>query len=214
MKAYKKIIKLFLITLLVLVILLLRFTDEIGIDIDPADRFVIKKVIDGDSFVLAGGDKLRLLSVDTPEKDELYFEKAKMMVSEITKNKLGDLEYGNKRRDKYGRLLGYLYIDTIFVNKIILDSGLGYLYLFKDTDINNEKTKLLLKAQQKAIDNRIGIWSLNKSGENYYLNPYGSFRLHRPGCRSISENNKNHRKFENRFEAFYEGLSPCRNCKP
>lgn len=215
MKVSKKLIRFSVILILVILILLFRFTDEIGLDKHPLDRFLISKVIDGDTVELNGGDKLRLLSVDTPEKDELFYDRAKELVTDLALNKHGRIEYANRRRDAYGRLLGYLYIDTLFVNKIILDSGLGYLYLFKDTDINNEQTGILLKSQQQAIDLKLGIWSLEKNEEDFYYNPPGSLRLHRPGCRTLSDSNKgNYRKIENRFDGFYEGLSPCRICKP
>ena len=54
------------------------------------------------------------------------------MLKQYTLNKLIELKYTDKRRDKYGRLLAYVYVDSIFINKMILENGLGYLYLFKD----------------------------------------------------------------------------------
>ena len=213
-KKRKRTVRYLFVVLLAFIILLLRFTEEIGFDKEPGERFYIAKVIDGDTVELAGGDKLRLLSVDTPEKGELFYEEARAFLTSIALQKKARIEYVNYRRDKYGRLLGYLYIDTLFVNKMILDSGLGYLYLFKDTEIN-QRTDLMLKAQRQALSDELGIWSVEKLEEDYYINRIGSFRLHRPGCKTLSNiTETNHRKFKNRSEGFIEGLSPCRICKP
>lgn len=214
-KRSKKLIRYSLLFLFVIFLITIRFVEEIGIDKKPNDRFIISKVIDGDTVELRGGDKLRLLSIDTPEKGDLFYDEAKQFLSKLSLGRTAQIEYSNTRRDRYGRLLGYLYVDSIFVNKMILDNGLGYLYLFKDNDINRDETELLLAAQRHAIDNKVGIWSIKKDSEEYYINTQESFRLHRPGCRSIQNLKEGHyQMFESREEAFKQGLSPCRNCQP
>jgi len=211
----KKILRYSLLILFVIFLILFRFIEEIGLDIKPDDRFIISKVIDGDTVELNGGDKLRLLSIDTPEKGSLYYDEAKQLLAKLSLGKTAKIEYSSARRDRYGRLLGYLYVDSIFINKTILDNGLGYLYLFKDSEINRFETKLLLEAQQNAIDKKVGIWSIKKESEDYYVNTLGSFRLHRPGCRSLQNLKEGrYQKFKTREEAFKQGLSPCRNCQP
>lgn len=211
----KKRLSLFTLILIVALLIVFRFVDDIDRDIPPKDRFRVTKVTDGDTFILKGGDKVRLLAIDTPEKGEMYYKEATEFLKQYTNNQLVDLSYAKKRRDHYGRLLAYVYVDSVFVNKMILENGLGYLYLFKDTDSDLPKTKELLKAQQKAIDSELGIWSLQYSPEEYYINKSGSFRLHRPGCNSAQKLVPGkYQRFENRLDGFRLGLSPCRNCKP
>lgn len=211
----KKFIRFFLFVLLVLIILTVRFYEELGEDQKPGDRFYVVKVIDGDTVELTGGDKVRLLSIDTPEKGEPFYDSARTLLESLAIQKLATLTFQNNRRDRYGRILAYLYIDTLFVNKIIIEQGLGYLYLFRQTEKRLPETVELLATQRKAIDERRGIWSLSFSQEPYYIVKSGSFRLHRPGCYSVRELTEGkYRKIYNRFDAFYEGLSPCRNCKP
>ncbi len=148
------------IILLIVVLLIIRFVEDIDKDVPVRDRFRISKVVDGDTVELQGGDKVRLLSIDTPEKGEPYYKEATDLVKQYTLGKLVELQYAEKRRDKYGRLLAYVYVDSIFINKLILGNGLGYLYLFRDTESKMERTKELLEAQQKAIKAEIGIWSI------------------------------------------------------
>ena len=204
-----------IILALAVVILVFRLTEDTGVDRQPGDRFVVTRIIDGDSVELAGGDKVRLLAIDTPEKGEPLYDEAKQLLSELTLGKSTRLEYAGRRRDKYGRLLAYMYVDTVLVNKAILDNGLGYLYLFKDTDIGQPHTKILLEAQKRAIERHVGIFGLPREAEDFYLNSVGSFRFHRPSCRLLSDFDPNrHRRIATREEALREGLSPCRTCGP
>ena len=202
--------------LLVVLIVAFRLVEQIGIDRKPSDRFIIKKIKDGDSVELLGGDRLRLLSVDAPEEGQLFFDEACQFLTELTLGKTARIEFAGRRRDKYGRLLGYLYIDdSIFVNKAILENGLGYLYLFKDTELNRPETEELLIAQRAAMQKGVGLWSVERAPEDYYIAAQGSFRFHRPGCRSVKGLQPGrYRTFNTREEALYEGLSPCRRCKP
>ena len=205
-----------LLLILLIIIVGFRLVEEIDKDIAPDERFIITRVLGGDTVELKGGDKLRLLSIDTPEKGEPLYNEATQFLSDIALGNSAHIEYAHTRRDRYGRLLGYLYVDSIFVNKVILENGLGYLYLFKDTDIGQPETEILLKAQRQAIENSAGLWSLPREYEKYYVARVGSYRFHRPGCSSLKNesNENNSRIFEKRNEALWEGLSPCRRCSP
>ena len=190
-------------------------TEEIGPEKIPGDRFVVVRVIDGDTFELAGGDRVRMLGIDTPERGEPFYERAGGFVDSLVMGRPVRIEYGERRRDSYGRLLGYVYVDSVFVNKAILDNGLGYLYLFKDNETSRSEVKELLTAQRAALSRKLGIWSVAHDPESKYIQIDGSYRFHRPGCRSVRDLKPGHyREFSNREEALAEGLSPCRNCKP
>ncbi len=211
----KRVIRWTLVLILALTILTIRLVEDIGLDQKPSDRFLVAAVVDGDTVELTGGDRLRLLSIDTPEEGEPYYQEAKDALSQLALGKLARIEFAGLRRDRYGRLLGYLYVDSLFVNEAIVDNGLGNLYLFRDNDAARPETQLLLAAQRRAMDARRGIWSIERQPEKYYIAKDNSFRIHRPGCRSVAELKEGrYRKFETREEGLREGLSPCRNCKP
>ncbi len=197
-------------------ILLFRLVEYIGHDKAPGDRFVIMRVIDGDTVELVGGDRLRLLGIDTPEKGELFYDSAAMFLESLVLGKKSRIEYADKRRDRYGRLLGFVYIeDTIFVNRRILSAGLGYLYLVKDQELSRPRFKELLLAQRVAVESKTGLWGVVRDYEDRYIASKSSLRFHRPGCSSASRiKQSNIRTFEFMQEALYEGLSPCRICRP
>ena len=193
-----------------------RLVERIGPEKKPGERFTVKRVLDGDTMELTGGDRLRLLSIDTPEKGEKLHDEAMYLLADIAQGKAGRIEFAQNRRDRYGRLLGYFYVDdTLLVNKMILDSGLAYLYLFEDTEMERPEVRRMLEAQRNAMSRHAGIWSIHHSPEAYYVATERSFRLHRPSCKSAKNLRPGHfRKFTTREEGLAEGLSPCRNCKP
>ena len=203
------------VVVVALLILVLRLVEEIGPEGRPGDRFTVIRVIDGDTMELRGGDRLRLLAVDTPEESEPFYTDATRLTAKLALGQVGQIEYAHRRRDKYGRLLGYLFVDTLFVNKAIIDSGYGYVYLFRDNDLHSDQIRLMLEAQRSAISRQVGLWSLPYEPEERYINKVGSFRLHRPNCRSLGELVVGrYQVFTTREEGLVTGLSPCRNCKP
>ncbi len=204
------------ILIVIIALLTLRLVEDIGEERLPGERFMVVRVIDGDTVELMGGDRMRLLAIDTPEKGELLYDKATRFLGALATGKQGRIEFAKTRRDRYGRMLGFLYIeDTLFANRLIIDSGLGYLYLFDDQELMVPQIQELLRAQRKAVENKRGLWGVEQELEEFYVASSNSHRFHRPGCKSISGiSDDNKRVFDTKFEALYEGLSPCRNCHP
>ncbi|MEE9442887.1 MAG: thermonuclease family protein [candidate division Zixibacteria bacterium] len=193
--------------------LLFRFIGQMGIN--SPDEFFVIKVIDGDSFELEGRGKVRLLGIDTPEKGDLLYDSAKSFLSSLILNKQVTLKFGSRKRDGYGRLLAYTYRDSILINERILQAGLANVYLFPDNFQDRDLLERLLNAQRQAILDTLGIWANPYNPESHYIGNSKTYRFHRPDCKSV-ENIPDSRKivYTDRVEPFFEGLSPCRNCKP
>jgi micrococcal nuclease len=207
--------KRYLIAIFLLLFLLFKFVEKIDIDKSPADRFKVVNIIDGDTFELAGGDRLRLLALDTPEKGEPFYDSAKNFLASLALGKNVEVAYSKKKRDGYGRLLGYVYLNSVWINREIIRNGLAHVYLFDDNIGDKAKIDSLLLAQQEAMANEEGVWSIKRKEEKYYLATKNSFRFHRPQCKSISKQPiEDLIRFDFRAEAFRQGYSPCRNCRP
>ncbi len=207
--------KRYLVPIFILLLIFGKYISEIGFDRSPADRFKVVRIIDGDTIELAGGDRLRLLGLDTPEKGQPYYDSAKAFLNALILGKHIEVSYSKRRRDGYGRLLGYIYVDSTWVNKEILKKGLAHLYLFDDNLSDKAKIDELLSAQVNAMEGGQGLWSIRLPEEDYYLAVKGSYRFHRPTCRSlIKRSPENVIKLVSRDEAFRQGYSPCRNCGP
>jgi len=200
--------------LLIPLVLLIRYVADIG-EKRPG-VFTVIRVIDGDTAELTGGETIRLLGIDTPEQDEPYCDVAREYLAGMVLGKPVRVELGERKRDGYGRLLGYIYIDTILVNARMLENGMGWLYFFPEDQTNKDATDRLLAAQRGAMARGVGVWSLPVfMEEREYVANRGTMRFHRPECESIRKMSAGNRLvFGTREAAMYEGYSPCRTCKP
>lgn len=142
-------------------------------------EYTITKVTDGDTFEAeANGkkEKIRMLGIDTPEKfdsDKLARDIERTKRDSETIKKLGELsskfthsllegkkvllepDKSQDDRDKYGRLLRYVYLeDGTFVNKKIVAEG--YAVVFRKFKVSKEKE--LIEAETDARTGKKGLW--------------------------------------------------------
>ncbi len=99
------------------------------------DVVKVKRVVDGDTLLLTGGERVRLIGVDTPETKhpqkpvERFGKEAHLFTKRIVEGKEVRLEYDWQRKDRYGRLLAYVYLmDGTFLNAEIIKQGYGFAY--------------------------------------------------------------------------------------
>lgn len=162
--------KLFLLFLLFLLVLTL-----VPITLVNKDHYTVKRVVDGDTLLLANGKYVRLIGVDTPEvhiSDKLYrdakrthrdietIQELGRKASDFVKSlvKPGDkikIEYDWQKYDRYGRILGYVYLeDGTFLNAEIIKQGYGHAYTrfpFKHSDE-------FRKYEREAREDNRGLW--------------------------------------------------------
>lgn len=124
----------------------------------------IVRVSDGDTVVLLDSNnvqhKVRLDGIDCPEKGQPFGTKATNFVKEITRNS-GIVTVEWDKKDRYGRILGYLYVDSINVNKELLKNGLAWHYKHFNKD------EELAKLEREAKDKKLNIWSNKNPIEPY-----------------------------------------------
>lgn len=98
---------------------------------------IVVNVIDGDTIMLENGEVVRLLGINAPEKEQYLYEKAKSELNYLLLNKSVILERDIQNKDKYGRLLRYVFIDGRNINVEMIRNGLALVYIIKP----NEKYK-------------------------------------------------------------------------
>lgn len=123
----------------------------------------IVRVSDGDTVVLLDSTntqhRIRLDGIDCPEKGQPFGRKATDFVKNLAAGKQAVVYWDKK--DRYGRILGYLIVDGVNVNKELLKNGLAWHYKHFNQD------KELAELEQQAKDKKLNIWSDKNPIEPY-----------------------------------------------
>lgn len=179
----------------------------------------VVKVLDGDTLELASGEKVRLIGIDTPEKDQFYYKEAKNQLKKLVEDRDVALEYDVQPTDKYGRLLSYVWLaDTknpeqeIFVNKSMIEEGYANVYTIPP---NVKYVEIFVQAQKEARKDSKGLWNEKRPLSDFYVASRNSNVFHRNTCKTIEQISEHNRLiYKTAGEALDEGKSPCRTCKP
>ena len=91
----------------------------------------VYKVFDGDTISIRGGERVRLLGIDTPEIGEPFSAEAKRFTRDLVQYQTVRLEFDVRERDTYSRLLAFVYVETddgwVLVNTELVRVGLARL---------------------------------------------------------------------------------------
>lgn len=194
---------------------------------EPVKWHQVVRVIDGDTILLSTGEKVRFIGVDTPEtvdprKPVEYLGKE---ATEYNRKLVGSnkvrLEFDVQERDKYGRLLAYVYLpDGTFVNAELVKNGYARVATYPP---NVKHQDLFLKLEREARENNRGLWEneswskkrkpepreQNKDGDMVYITKTGT-KYHRATCHYLRKG-----AFPiTRQKAIDQGYTPCKVCKP
>lgn len=121
----------------------------------PPNTVKVIGIIDGDTIVVEGGYHVRYIGVDAPEKDEPYYFEALTANQRLVKNKKIRLEEDVTGKDKYGRLLRYIYVNNTFVNAELVRQGYAQAKAYPP----NIKYQAYLEAMEReARQTQKGIW--------------------------------------------------------
>ncbi|MEM5836524.1 MAG: thermonuclease family protein [Candidatus Aenigmatarchaeota archaeon] len=113
---------------------------------------VVSKVIDGDTFELKSGERVRLIGIDAPEQGEFLYEEARDFLKEMVEGKRVKMERESQNKDKYGRFLRYVFVEGKLVNCELLKKGFA-------KSIAKTKYECFEQAEKEAREKKIGIWS-------------------------------------------------------
>lgn len=130
----------------------------------------VLRVIDGDTIEVSLNNKketVRLIGIDAPEivdpreAVECFGKEALDKAREILDGKTVSLESDPTQgeRDKYGRVLRYVFVDDLNFNKLMISEGFAHEYTYQS---NPYKYQLEFKsAQKQARESKVGLWADN-----------------------------------------------------
>jgi micrococcal nuclease len=123
------------ILLAVAALLILRPWERDNRDDAPVEaRAFVVRAVDGDTIEARIGDRVedvRYIGVDTPETVkpdapvQCFGPRASSFNHRLVEHRRVRLVFGVERRDVYGRLLAYVYLDRRFVNADLVRRGLA-----------------------------------------------------------------------------------------
>ncbi len=132
----------------------------------------VDRVVDGDTLKVTVENReetIRLLLVDTPETKhptkpvQPFGPEASKFAKDILEGKEIGLELDVSERDKYGRLLAYVWIGDKMFNEMLLEKGLARVaYIYQP---NVKYVDQFKEIQRNAQEKGVGIWSI----EDYIL---------------------------------------------
>jgi len=133
----------------------------------PALAVQVVQVVDGDTIEVCciGGkrEKVRYIGIDPPETKhptkgvEAYGKEASEANRKLVAGRSVRLEFDVQQRDKYGRLLAYVYLeDGTFVNARLVEQGYAQVMTVPP---NVKHQELFLRLQREAREARRGLWS-------------------------------------------------------
>ena len=165
-------------------------------------------------------EKIRYLGINAPEiayedrPSEPFGKEALIFNMKLVKRKKVRLETEKESHDCYGHLLAYVFLDSgTFVNEEMVKAGYAYvLFLNPNLKYNSR----LLAAQRQAMRKKEKYMEdAIKKTAPYYLGNTSSHKFHRPDCEYGKKIFPSHLIiFKDKWDAYYEGYSPCRRCRP
>ena len=134
-----------------------------------AELATVKRVIDGDTIELTDGRKVRYIGVDTPELHhptkgvQCYGKEAMEKNKELVEGKEIRMVKDVSETDRYKRLLRYVYLGNIFINKYLASEGYALQATFPP-DIRY--AEIFGKAAEEARINNRGLWGICQKTED------------------------------------------------
>lgn len=151
-----------------LILILVFITWMVPVHSLEKETIFLKKCVDGDTavFEINGEEKkVRFLAIDTPEtvhptkEIEAYGKNAsEYTCNRLTNAKSIEIEYdeGSNKVDKYGRTLGWIYIDNSLIQEELIKIGYARVkYIYG----KYKYTEKLYELEQQAKNEKIGIWA-------------------------------------------------------
>ncbi len=132
-------------------------------------RGTVRSVADGDSFTLTNGERVRLLEIDAPEMVGAQSDLARQALAALVKfigRKDVRLEPGPRMRDKYDRLLAYVFVEAepgaaeLFVNAELVRAGLARAKTWGGAGV---RWDAVLAAEAEAREAGRGMWAAGAS---------------------------------------------------
>jgi endonuclease YncB( thermonuclease family) len=124
------------------------------------DTISCTAIIDGDTFRLNTGQPVRLIGIDAPELSQPGGEMSREYLAYLISGENITLEkgYQDQDRDKYNRLLRFVYIGNLCINEEMIRQGYAEARYLSPKDPMHE---YYIQLEIEAKTAKAGLWSAN-----------------------------------------------------
>jgi len=192
---------------------------------ETREKVLVTEVTDGDTITIQGGIRVRLLGIDAPEKNEKFYSDSQKWLQNLLLFKEIELESDYEDKDRYNRLLRWVWLEDKLVNEQLVMEGLAIAKFYE----NNEKYQnRIANAEAFAIKEKKGLWlqinqNFTEKKEEIktidedcpYVASKNSDKFHVSTCSFAARIKKENKIcFSSREEAIKRGYTACSICKP
>ncbi|NJN96848.1 MAG: hypothetical protein HC875_23475 [Anaerolineales bacterium] len=123
---------------------------------DGLETVTVALVVDGDTVELSNGRRVRYIGINTPERNQPYYNEAAALNRQLVEGKNVQLEFDLETFDQYGRSLAYVWLDGVLVNLEIVEQGFANSFTVQP---NIRYEAEFRRAEQEAREAGRGLWA-------------------------------------------------------
>lgn len=125
-------------------------------DSKESAEYLVTHIVDGDTFDIATGERVRMIGIDTPERGKSYYDESAEYLKDLIYDKKVRLEKDQSEIDRYGRLLRHVYVNDVWINHKMISDGYARFVTFPP-DV--EHAEVFRAAQKEAREAKKGLWA-------------------------------------------------------
>ena len=117
---------------------------------------LVTRVVDGDTIdVMLNGvnTRIRYLQMNTPERDHLCFDASSKANADLVTGKTVRLVPDKELVDPFDRLLRFVYVDDVLVNRVLVEQGWAEVVIYPPNDLHYDE---FVKLEQAAAAAGLG----------------------------------------------------------
>mgnify|MGYP000088299593 CR=1 FL=1 len=118
-------------------------------------------IADGDTLTLLDATKtqhkIRLAGIDSPEKGQPFGQVCKKSLSDLAYDRAATVE--SSKLDRYGRVIGKVFVDGQDVNLEQIRRGCGWHYKKYQNEQSLDDRLAYNSAEETARNRKIGLWT-------------------------------------------------------
>ncbi len=114
---------------------------------------------DGDSITVLDNNtqhRIRLQGIDATEKGQPFSNASRKHLVTLVAGKEVTVKW--VKRDRYGRIVGFVIVDGQDVNLEQVKAGMAWFYRYYQKELSRENRKRYAQAEDQARANKKGLW--------------------------------------------------------